>query len=356
MIMKPFPITTARRGDRAFTLAELLISVGVLALIILMVAQLMGYASTVSSAANKHIDTDTEARTVFDRMAVDFRQMLQRSDVDYYVKGPTDYIGHGKGHAWGKKVKTGQEGSDQIAFFSQVSGYDPSQGSQSPLSLVAYRINDSTGALPQLRLERMGKGLIWNSAPANGNNSNRPIPIFFLPLTIPTMAPDAFNPSSYDSPSTYETIGPDVFRFEYYYLLKTGKLTDVPWNTDPAAGPVHTSLAGIGLGDVQAIGVTIAVIDPASRGLINAAGATSLFDLASDMADFTTAPGRGVGNAKNFSDVEYLWNAVLVGDPTQTPPLPGVINIGYTSSNTPVPPAAAKAIRIYTRIFDLRSL
>ena len=28
----------------------------------------------------------------------------------------------------------------------------------------------------------------------------------------------------------YEVIGPDVFRFEYYYLLKNGRVTDWPWD------------------------------------------------------------------------------------------------------------------------------
>src|SRR5438034_8120452 len=30
--------------------------------------------------------SDTQARAVFDRMALDFAQMLKRSDVDYYLK------------------------------------------------------------------------------------------------------------------------------------------------------------------------------------------------------------------------------------------------------------------------------
>jgi hypothetical protein len=362
MMKKRLTKRVVRYDCRAFTLAEMLISVAVMVLLILLVTQVINIAATTVSHANKHIDTDTEARMVFDKMAADFRQMLKRTDVDYYVKGPVNYNGHGNGHAYGRRIQTGQQGSDQIAFFSQVWGYDPSQlqNSPCPLSLVAYRVNGSDGtnnSAAYLRLERMGKRLIWNSTPQNGNASNRPIPIFFLPLTITTMAPAAVSPTTYDTnAATYETIGPDVFRFEYYYLLKTGKITDVPFNTDSSAGPTYTSLAGIGLGGVQAIGVTIAVVDPASRALINAAGATSLFDLSSDLADFRTAPGRGVGNAQTFSDLEYSWTTTLIGDPTQTPPLPGIINTGLTSNNTPVPPAAAKAIRIYSRTFDLRIL
>ena len=56
-------------------------------------------------------------------------------------------------------------------------------------------------------------------------------------------------------------IGPNVFRFEYYYLLKNGLVTDVPW--DQALRSTQTSLTSpvsIGLVDVEAIGVAIAAV------------------------------------------------------------------------------------------------
>jgi prepilin-type N-terminal cleavage/methylation domain-containing protein len=366
---KPFAVATPRRThdaftlkqrgrSRGFTLAELLVSVFVLSIIILMVAQLMTSATAITRTGHTHISTDTQARTVFDRMAVDLAQMLKRTDVDYYVKGQTIYAGHGNGHGWGNRT-TGQQGSDQIAFFSHVPGYYPS-GAQSPASLVAYRVNQNTNAGNPafLKLERMGKGLLWNGVDTQ-TNQNGKYPIVFLPQTIAGVgaawsAAIKNDNSNASTDSDYETIGPGVFRFEYYYLLKTGKLTDVPWNTDSTAGPVHTSMDGIGLGDVESVTVAIAVIDSASRALIDAASPTSLLDLASDMFDFKTAHGRGFGGTRNIGDLEADWTAVLVGDPTQG--LPGVIATGSTSNSTPVPPEAAKAIRIYSKTFDLRTL
>ena len=321
-----------------FTLLELLMSITVMTVIILMVAQLMSNATAITRTSNKHIDTDTQARVALDRMALDFAQMLKRTDVDYYFKGLADYKGHGNGHAWGQKVQSGQKGSDQIAFFTQVPGYYPSTGSKSPLSLVAYRINEntSTGNPSYLMLERLGKGLVWNGV------SNTNIPIVFLPLTIDAMWPAAVknDNSGASRDSDYETIGPQIFRFEYYYLLKNGRLNGVPWDTD--AG--HTTING--LTDVQALGVTIAVIDPAGRAIINAANPNSLDDLASDLADFKTAPGRGVGQANKYiGGLEASWQTTLLS----------IINGGITSSGTPVPLEAAKAIRFYTRYFDLRA-
>jgi type II secretory pathway component PulJ len=370
MSRKPFAIAAVRRTRggfthkqrgcaSGFTLAELLVSVFVLAIIILMVAQLMSSATAITKTGQKHISTDTQARAVFDRMAVDFAQMLKRTDIDYYVKQLSGYTGHGNGHGWGRRL-AGQQGSDQIAFFSQVPGYYPSSGSQSPVSLVAYRVNQNTnvGNPAYLKLERMGKGLLWNGVD-NRTNTNATYPIVFLDQTIGAIGPwsAAINNdnSNASSDADYETIGPGVFRFEYYYLLKNGTLTDVPW--DQIARPLQTKTntpAKIGLTDVESISVAIAVIDSAGRALIDAASPTSLLDLASDMADFKTARGRGNGGTKNIGDLEYSWNAVLVGDATQG--LPGVINTGMTSNSTPIPPEAAKAIRIYSKTFDLRTL
>jgi type II secretory pathway pseudopilin PulG len=352
--MRSFPVVTAQRTCRAFTIAELLVSVVVLAIIVLVVSQLMNSATAITRTGSKHIDTDTQARTVLDRMALDLAQMPKRTDIDYYVKGPTNYTGHGNGHAWGKKVQTGQQGSDQIAVFSQVPGYYPSSGAQSSISLVAYRVNSSPSLPSYLKLERMGKGLLWNgvSNSTNLNNPNTTYPIVFLPQTISGIAnagkmwSDVVNnPSNATSEdSNYETVGPGIFRFEYYYLLKNGSLTDVPWDT--AARPTQTTLTNpvnIGLTDVEAIGVAIAVIDPAGRSLISP---SSLFDLASDMADFKTAPGHGNGGAKKVGDLEANWEGVVES----------VASTGKTSSGSLVPPAAASAIRIYSRYFDLKTL
>src|SRR5436305_11163080 len=107
MIMKPFAIVTARRNSGAFTLVEMLISIVVLALLILLVTQVVNTAATVVRPANKHIDTDTQARGILDRMAVDLGRMLKRTDVDYYIIQPVNYNGHGNGHGWGRRLQTG---------------------------------------------------------------------------------------------------------------------------------------------------------------------------------------------------------------------------------------------------------
>jgi hypothetical protein len=75
-------------------------------------------------------------------------------------------------------------------------------------------------------------------------------------------------------------------------------------------------------------------------------------DIASDLDDFKTAPGRGVGGQKKAGDMEYRWNTVLFGDPSGTPP--GIVSTGQTTVNSKVPPEVAKSIRVYSRYYDLR--
>src|SRR5215475_8386837 len=138
MRAKIFDLAVSRRKSSAFTLMELLVTIVIIVIIVFMGTQLMTSTTAITRNAHKHINTDTQARAVFDRMALDFAQMLKRTDVDYYLKGPLNYQGHGNGHAWGKRLQTGQQGSDQIAFFTQVPGYYSfSSGAQSPFSLVA---------------------------------------------------------------------------------------------------------------------------------------------------------------------------------------------------------------------------
>jgi prepilin-type N-terminal cleavage/methylation domain-containing protein len=353
MTTNRFAVATARRTGHAFTLVEMLVSIVVLTLLLLMVTQLINNAATIARPANKHIDTDTQARTVFDRMAVDFAQMLKRTDIDYYVKAPTGYK-NPNAHGNGLKLKVGQQGNDQIAFFSQVPGYYPS-GAQSPLSLVAYRVTSKNSSPTYLQLERMGKGLLWNGV-SNGTTSTSAYPIVFAPGQIaagtgPWAGPwyPAINNDNTgkSSDADYEVIGPQVFRLEYYYLLKDGSVQDIPALSWDITKSVSANLNGFG--DVEAIVVAIAVVDPATRSLLYDPSAPGdpyhvLFNLMSDMGDFKDANGKGQ-IAKKIGDVENGWNTAVKNAATK----------GQTSDGLPFPSAAASAIRVYNRYFDLKT-
>lgn len=365
-------VPSLRRTREGFTLAELLVSIVVVVIIVLMATQLMTSTTAITRTAHKYVDTDTQARVVFDRMALDFAQMLKRNDIDYYVKQRAGYKGHGNGHGGGNG-KNGDIGSDQMAFFSAVPGYYPggyNAGQQSPISLVAYRVSESSSSDPAYgRLVRMAKGLGWNAIKSNPNQ-NDPYPIVFATGQVvdcngncpcnSTTGPWAFaGPTGWSGAicnddkaasrdSDYEVIGPGVFRFEYYYLLKSGWLTDWPWDRrDAQYGNQQTiySPLQIGLSQVEAIGVTIAVTDPAGRKLIDALSADRIVDLAGDFPDFKSAHGLG-NQAKKIGDLEDKWKDV-VESTAQT---------GRSPSGLVIPAEAAKGIRIYSRYFDLKTL
>src|SRR5438874_13246099 len=96
--------------EDAFTLVELVVTVGVLVLLVLLFTQLLNSAANITTLGHKQMDADSEARQVLDRMAIDLAQMVKRSDVDYFLKAPstaTDCTGCGT-----------QAGSDEMTFYS----------------------------------------------------------------------------------------------------------------------------------------------------------------------------------------------------------------------------------------------
>ena len=229
-----------RRGATGFTLAELLVSVSVIVLLVFLSTRLINSATTVTILGQKRMDADSEARQILDRMALDFAQMVKRTDVDYYVKLANQ-----------QRLQ-----NDQMAFYSAVPGYYPSTGAQSPVSLVAYRVNSNAASPSYNKMERLGKGLVWNGA------STIATPVVFLPFLISNTWPYATNQNPDPNlPSAYEVIGPDVFRFEYYYLLTNGALSDSPCLNANGCTTLNTR-------EVSAIVVDIAVIDPRSKLLL----------------------------------------------------------------------------------------
>jgi hypothetical protein len=117
-------------------------------------------------------------------------------------------------------------------------------------------------------MERLGKGLAWNGVSTDPAWT----PVVFLPQAIignwGTGPNSVLFPSS-EASSQYEVIGPQVFRFEYYYLLKglsaaqPAIFSQTPWDT--RLGHLNVS----GMQDVAAIIVAIAVIDPKTKALLD---------------------------------------------------------------------------------------
>jgi len=281
------------RHIAAFTLAELLVTVAVLVLLVLLFTQLLNSAATITTLGHKQMDADAQARQLLDRMAIDFAQMVKRNDVDLFAKGTLAP----------NSVGGTMAGNDRIAFYSAIPGYYPSTGSQSPVSLVAYRVNSNSTSSSYNKMERMGKGLVWNGVSATNT------PVVFMPLTISATWPAAASSSLADPDGNYEIIGPQVFRFEYCYLLKaTGNLSITP----------PSDISGI-----AAIVADIAVIDYKSKVLLTN---TQINSLAGQLSDYAAnmAPGQ----------LRNTWQNTL-------------------NANTTLPRPALSGVRLYERFFYL---
>jgi len=259
----------------------------VLVLLVFLFTQLLNSAATTMTLGNKRMDADSQARQLLDRMAIDFDQMLKRTDVSYYVK----------------TLGNTQAGNDQIAFFSAVPGYYSQAGYNSNASLVAYRVNADSTSASYNKLERMGKGLALNAAYTPGP-SGSPIPLLFLDsantTTIQNIWPAAASSTTADS--DYETAGPQVFRFEYYYLLSSSP--SIGTANQLSAGP-WSSTNTFSVKDVAAIVVAIAVIEPKSKVLLSN---DQIAALAGTLPDFTTdwVPGQLLTQWQNALNANTL--------------------------------------------------
>jgi hypothetical protein len=265
-----------RPTARAFTLAEILISIAVLGLIVVLLARSVASVNLIATTATRRIETEAQVRPIFDRMAIDNAQMVKRVDVDFF----------GKGTVSGGTMA----GNDRIAFFSMVPGDYPATGSPSPFSLISYKINSSvagTNAAVFTRMQRMARGLLMNGDTDANNGSSPSVadgPIIFSPISIPAVWNTTVT-SNATTDSKHELIGPNIIRFEYYYLLTSGAFSIVPWDSNISG---HSAPAG--LRDVAAIVAAVAAIDPKTRVLFSG---STVATIAGTLIDYS--PGHGPG-------------------------------------------------------------
>jgi hypothetical protein len=270
----------------------------------------MSGANRITSAGHKRIDSDMQTQQVFDRMAGDFDQMIKRSDVSYFFKASN----------------TPMTGNDQIAFFASATGHFPpssNPNSNSRISLIAYRVNGSLGNANSAnynRLERMGKGLLWNGV------STSIAPIVFLPVTIFETWPAATD--NVTSDGDYGLAGSQVFRFEYYYLLNPGGPSGL---SGLSPGPWADNNTSFRIKDIAAVVVAIAVIDLRSRSLLSRSQMEMLAGTNGQTSPFGDFSVGGAGQL--VSD----WQTVLATD----------------SQIAAMPREATQNIRFYERYFPL---
>jgi len=305
----------ARPGG--FTILEMLVAMAVLALLVVLVAQLTNGATLTITGNRKHMDADSQARTVLDRMAIDIGRMVKRSDVDCIVKGAnTD----------DPAIPATMPGNDAIFFFSEAPGYSPDLTSKqrSPVTLAGYRVNAHA-------LERLGQALGWENVAAPDAKSmtfltyaaGSTIPVAGSSIGTKWGVSVGNSPNYTDGTSDdFQPIGEQVFRFEYCYLLKNGDFSLTPFIAP------HTSANG--LQDVSAIVVAIAILDSTSRKITS-----DLTGLPSSLPDVTAA---NLSASPPTLMAEAWKNA---------------INSPSFAATGGIPQPAASQVRVYQRFFYL---
>ena len=308
----------------------MLVAMTVLVLIVVLVAQMTGAATKTVTDGRKHMDADTQARLIFNRMAVDFSNMIQRPDLDYSLfKQPAGTLpaiyGGGTISANLQAGSAGAPVNDQLAFYAKGMGFfsggssTPSLSAKASLTLVGYNMATDP-YLNRLALQRMSQGLGWE--PVSGFQN-----IAYLPVLITSQWSNLFTTTSY-----WDTVGDQVFRFEYTYLLKpnysnpasphAAKLSNTPYWDSTMATPAHTCINGFQ--DVAAIVVGIGVLDSTSDTIL-ANGNTSL--------------AKAFPDAVEGSDIESTW-------------LP-IVTSSTFAKTAGIPESAASSVRIYQRYFYL---
>jgi prepilin-type N-terminal cleavage/methylation domain-containing protein len=435
--MKTSPSLRNRAG---FTLVELVVSIAILAIMSLVISQMLSSTAQITVVNTKRADANSQARMVFDRMETDFARMVKRSDVDYIFY---------------KAVGSGTNGAnDTMFFYSEAASYFPSLTTfftaapykttpyayKDSVSLVGYRINNNTASADFAAMERLGRPLTWDNAPAyNGQLVAYPAAVVFLtypasPATTAqlssTSSPFCANPATGTAYSTaifnstlagafsnegaaptlvgtkagnfndggttsdafdppfYRLIGSQVFRFEYSFQLRDGTESGIPVmnaatasdpnnvptsnltaTSPPAASNDSTAGGGgyaagsrwydtmnqigyicldaspnaavwheIGLQDISAIVVTIAVMDNQGLILLKKKGTlnTVMPTLEAQLADGTS------------SAVAQTWQTALT-------PVSGT-GVSPVATATGIPQAIISQIRVYQRYFYVNNL
>jgi len=305
-----------------FTILELLAAMAVLALLVVMVAQITSSASATVSRSRKHMDADSQARAIFDRVATDIGKMVKRGDVDCIVKGS---------NCDAPNNPPAMPGNDAMFFFSEAPGYSSTLTStqKSPVTLVGYRINEAaTASAPAYALERLASAIPWETG--TGGNG-----VAFLTRASAASAPapgstiatgwgnsvGTIGGNYKDGSSTdFQAIGEGVFRFEYCYLLKDGTFSNTPFIVP------HTTARG--MQDVSAIVVAFAILDSTSR------------KIAPDLKKLSDA----------LPDALFASPSTLMAEAWKN----AIASPGFASS-VGIPQLAAGQVRVYQRFFYLNN-
>ena len=314
-----------RNRTEAFTLVEVLVACAVLVLLVVMVAEMVGSATNVTSASKKRLDADDEARLVFDRMDADIALMLKRPDVSPLFLANAN------------SNNDPNDPNDAFYIYSQAPASSTNTTvNNSQIALIGYRVVSTNQNAQSNGLQRLGIEESWDA-------------LSFI-TNVSTNVVDDTN---------YHLIAPSVFRMEFALLMKPGSTNNSLSNNPGLLGPVPTNIAsmngtnvffqtnnvGQSLKDVAGIVVALAILDPTSQKII---GTNALTTLAAKMEDAVVILSNNVSS--------YMNNGIINGTVTNGIPVDSWKTNALNYSGTvlsDITPGARSEIRIYQRYFPI---
>ena len=281
-------------GNRVsgYSLLELMVAMAILAILVVLLAQVINTTSQVITKATDHMQCDTEAQIVFDRLADDIAQVINRSDVDALFIGMPN--------------ASSTNYNDQMYFYSQGTGFATNTANPSQVSLIGYRVNNRS-------LERLGVLKSWDD----------------LPYLTPSNSQTGFvatNPLANLGAATnyFHVIAPSIFRMEIALLMKVGsRNADGSVNqANSYANLTNSTNYWHGLTNVMAIVVALGILDQTSRKIVTG---QQLDALAASLPNASTNGGVSIAT----------WTSLAM-------------------TTTNIPPSARSQIRIYQRSFPVK--
>ena len=351
-----------------FTILELLVSAAVFTMLAVLIAQLTISATAVSTSGTKRMDADSQARLIFDRMANDFAKMVKRPDADcIFAKQPGNdamfFYSEAPAYAASSLGSTTKNTVALVGYRinTNSSKYQP------PNYAAGYPV-----------LERLGEMLAWDGTTSNdataAQDNTGPGGMVFFAYPAGSATPDpastldgnwantigtASNHYADGTDKDYHVLSDTVYRMEISFLLTDGTVSTMPvtnpstttnnlaasaaptvaadrsagysagsrWlNTTTGRGYICTDATTgaavwnpIGVQDVSAIIVAIALLDNTSRKIV----------------------------------VRYDSMATALPDAVGSTPIAKTWMSGNYLTGSGIPQAAASQLRIYQRTFYL---
>jgi len=266
-------------GDRChrpegFTLVEMVVALGILAILVVLMGQVINQVSKTITRAQGHSQCDTEAAVVFDRIGDDIAQIINRSDADaLFIGFPTNSASGSNGLS-----SAGTDHNDQMFFYSQGSGYATNTTNQSPICFISYVVTNQV-------LKRLGVAQSWDDQTFITSGNKQTLINGTNPLTL------GLSTTNY-----YHVLGPSVIRMEVALLMVAGTTNaDGSSNGDNAyANLTNGTNYWHGLTNVNSIAVGLAILDQTTRGLLTS---QQLSNVASALPDSIASNNGGFPGA-----------------------------------------------------------